>query len=252
MVSAACGGKGRLFLWGIVMKNLLIVDVETTGLDRERDRVIELGCILWSVEHRTSIEVYSRLLDAPENPAEAVNGIPGGLLATLKREPVFDGFIEMALDADVIVAHQADFDRAFVMRALGGIPEREWPMAVVAPWICTREDMSWPRTGAGESLIATALAHGVTVVSAHRAINDCQLLARLFEAVPDIDVRLEAALQHAKLPKGRLVSTAPYEDRELVKSFGFKWDPARKEWWRVMALDDAKAFPFGTRRVEIA
>lgn len=234
-----------------LMKNLLIVDVETTGVDRANDRVIELGCVLWSVAHRTSIEVYSRLLDAPENPAEAVNGIPSALIAALKPEPVFDALIGLAFEADAIVAHQADFDRAFCMRGLDGIPERDWPMAIAQPWICTREDMKWPKGGTGESLIALALAHGVAVVSAHRAISDCLLLARLFEqcfaTYPDFGERLEAALEHSRLPKVRLVSLAPFEEKDTVKAAGFKWDPHRKEWWRVMAQEDAKDLPFRTR-----
>ncbi len=224
------------------MKNVLICDVETTGLDREKDAVIELGCILWNVEHRCVVEIYSRLLPAESNAAEATNGIPAALLATLADASTWDGFAELAGEADAIAAHQADFDRAFVERHV---------KTVGVPWICTREDMKWPRAGNGESLIATALAHGVAVVSAHRAISDCLLLARLFEAVPDIAERLEAAREHALLPKLRLVSLAPYEEREIVKASGFKWDPGRKEWWRVMAAEDARGLPFRTREVPL-
>jgi DNA polymerase III subunit epsilon len=223
------------------MKNVLIVDTETTGVDREKDHVIELGCILWNVEHRCAVELYSRLLPAESNAAEAINGIPAALLSTLKDAGTWDGFAELTDEAEACVAHQADFDRAFVERHV----------AIEMPWICTREDMRWPRAGTGESLIATALAHGVAVVSAHRAISDCLLIARLFETVPDIDVRLEAALAHALLPKARLVSLAPYEEREIVKASGFKWDPQRKEWWRRMSLRDSEALPFKTRIVEL-
>ena len=55
------------------MKRILIVDVETTGVDAAKDRVIELGFVLWSVEHRCILEAYSSLISHHENPAEAVN-----------------------------------------------------------------------------------------------------------------------------------------------------------------------------------
>lgn len=222
------------------MKNVLICDVETTGLDRDKDQAIELGYVLWSVEHRVMLEVYSGLLPARENPAEAVNGIPA---RALPHGDDFSSIWNMLRDAssrcDAIVAHQADFDRAF----LGVHLDEE------RAWICTIEDLKWPRQGAGNSLIAIALAHGVGIVAAHRAINDCLTLARLFEAVPDIDARLEAAHAHALLPKGEVISLAPFEEKEIVKAHGFKWFPERKVWARTMALADAKALPFGTRAV---
>lgn len=230
------------------MKTVAIVDVETTGLDRDKDHVIELAYVLWSVEHRTMLECFSSLLAVPTvNAAEAVNGIPPTALPHSGEEwrDVWLMFADAACRADAIVAHQADFDRAFVERLCG----KENRSA--RPWICSREDVTWPKAAAGTSLIATALAHGVAVVAAHRAINDCLTLVRLFESVPDIAERLEAGLVHARLPKARLVSLAPYEEREIVKEHGFRWFPERKEWARFMTIADAEALPFKTRAVPL-
>lgn len=218
------------------MRTILVVDVETTGLDREHDEVIEVGWVLWSVEHRTMLDVRSALLPAKSNPAEAVNGIPEAALADGDAS-VWRDFERRASLADALVAHQADFDRAFIERYA----------TTSKPWVCTREDMRWPRAAAGTSLTHTALAHGCAVVAAHRAVNDCLLLVRLLESVADVDERLDAALAHAKLPKVRVVSLAPYEERETVKAHGFKWDPQRRQWWRVMAIEDAADFPFSVK-----
>lgn len=228
----------------MALRTVLIVDVETDSLDRETGRVLELGYVLWSVEHRTILEVFSGLLPAPANEAEAVNGIPAAALPPddeTARAYVWKHLARAAARADALCAHQADFDQAFCERCC----------RTDKTWICTREDVKWPRAAAGTSLIATALAHGVAVVAAHRAINDCLTLARLFEAVPDIAERLEAGLAHALLPKARLVSLAPYEEREIVKEHGFKWDPKRREWWRYMTVADAAALPFQCREVPL-
>lgn len=227
-----------------MMRTVCILDLETTGVDRENDQILEVGYVLWSVEHCTILEVYSGLLPAAANPAQEVNGIPQAALPVEPWDDVWEHVSGAIVRSDAVAAHQCDFDRAFVARVR---PE----LAEARPWICTREDMRWPRNGTGESLIATALAHGVAVVAAHRAVNDCLTLARLFEAVPDIDQRLHAALKHALLPKVRLVSLAPYEEREIVKANGFKWDPNRREWWRVMAVEDARGLPFKTREVAL-
>jgi DNA polymerase-3 subunit epsilon len=225
------------------IRTVVIVDTETSGLSPATDHVIELGYVLWSVEHRCMLEVFSGLLPCATNAAEAVNGIPQAALPSEGEEwqdtwDLLDGAI---CRADAVCAHQADFDRAFCERHV----------KTDKPWICTREDVRFPRAGTGTSLIATALAHGVAVVAAHRAINDCLTLVRLFEAVPDIAERLEAGLAHAMLPKVRLMSLAPYEERETVKAHGFKWLPELKIWVRTMAVQDAAALPFRTRQVEL-
>ena len=224
-----------------MLRNVLIVDCETTGLDREKDRVIEIGYVLWSVEHRTMLEVYSGLLYAPENPAEHINSIPAAALANGDAEPWLRTG-RAAATADAFVAHQADFDRAFAAQHIAAFDS-----GAAKPWICTREDFKWPKAGAGASLIATALAHGCAVVAAHRAVNDCLLLARLLESIPDVTERLDAALEHALLPKVRLVSLAPFEEKDGGKDNGVKGDPKRRGWGRVMAAEDSKTLPFRTR-----
>jgi len=195
----------------------------------------------WSVELRTMLRAVSILLPADSNPAEHVNGIP---VAALKHAGIpatrWASASSWFGDCDAVVAHQADFDKAFVERHL----------TVDVPWICTREDVTWPKPSPGESLTAIALAHGVAIVAAHRALNDCLALMRLLEAVPDIDERLAAGYEHAKLPKLRMVSLAPFEQKDIVKEHGFKWDSARKQWWRVMAREDAEVLPFDTKPLD--
>lgn len=237
-----------------MIRTVAIVDLETTGVDRDKDHVLEVGFVLWSVEHRCILEAFSGLLAAEANPAEAVNGIPAAAckdVGTGVHDNAWAMLVGALQEADAAVAHQADFDRAFCLRASGDYAEDVRGIVEGSVWICTREDMTWPKAGTGESLIATALAHGVAVTSAHRAIHDCLLLARLFEVVPDIGERLEAAYAHAKLPKARLVSLAPFEEKDVVKDAGFRWDAQRREWWRVMAIEDAKALPFRTREVPL-
>ena len=242
----------------MALQTLCITDTETTGVDRDKDEVLEVGYVLWSVEHRCIIEVFSGLLKAEANPAEHVNAIPAQLCAETRpvdHDNVWALLASALESSDAAVAHQADFDRAFCLRATGDYAEDVCMQVAAKPWICTREDMKWPRNGTGESLIATALAHGVAVTSAHRAIHDCLLIARLLEhcftAYPDMGERLEAAFEHAKLPKVRLVSLAPFEEKEIVKANGFKWDQPRREWWRLMALEDAQALPFRVREVPL-
>jgi len=226
------------------MKNVLIFDVETAGLDRDSDEVIELGYVLWSVEQRTIIECYSALLLGEGNAAEIFNAIPPAA-RTLGTDPEIAWTIagQAVQQADLVLAHQADFDRGFVSREA---VRYEGAGDLLGPaWVCTLEDMVWPIMSAYRSLVAIALAHGVAVTAAHRAINDCLLLSRLLEAVgnmDDIEDRLHLALQRASRPKAEFIARTAYKDKDLVKAAGFHWNGT--VWSRYMAVEDAKALPF--------
>jgi DNA polymerase-3 subunit epsilon len=62
------------------MKNVLILDTETTGLDSFADRAIEVAVILYSVEHATVRAAFSALIAHDRNPAVRINRIPPAAL----------------------------------------------------------------------------------------------------------------------------------------------------------------------------
>ncbi|MBJ7363492.1 MAG: 3'-5' exonuclease, partial [Synechococcus sp. SupBloom_Metag_053] len=66
-------------------KQLLIIDVETTGLEPDLFECLEVGAILFSVPHRSVLSQLSFLLPVSANPAVAVNGI--NPLATQEPQP---------------------------------------------------------------------------------------------------------------------------------------------------------------------
>lgn len=219
------------------MKSLLLLDVETSGLDPFVDHLIEVGLVVWSVEHRAILACASWILRAPENPAANINGIPPALLAH-GREPnaVRSTVQRWAEGADAIAAHNGDFDR-------------QWLPELGKPWLDTAFDIDWPRAGTNRTLTGLALAHGLAVMDAHRALPDCMLLARLLERVAeqhDIDVLLARAMR----PKSRVVAISPRFDAALnllFKEAGFRWKPETKEWWRMMPPEDTKDLPFRVR-----
>lgn len=227
-----------------MIQRCLIVDCETTDLDPKTDAAIEVGCILYDVVNQSPLIHFATLVDAPQqNKAERINRI-----ASATRKDFYDSsplkhriiFGSLIADADVIVAHNAEFDRSF----LGG----DWDSK---PWVCTRNDFQWPRqTREGESLVSQALNHGIGVSSAHRAMTDCLLIAALFDRMPSTEGGYELSLQQmfdrAMRPKANFRALVSYEDREKAKAAGFQWDAPSKTWSRRMAIEDAAALPFKT------
>jgi DNA polymerase-3 subunit epsilon len=222
------------------MKRVLILDTETTGIDPAKDRAIEVGAVLWSVEHRTIDRCYSAILRGEGNAAEAVNGIPAAALPfATAPDFAWDTVGTMAGGADAFVAHSADFDRGFT-------PE---PLARLLPWICTIDDVQWPRASDSRSLVALALAHGLGISHAHRALTDCLTIARLLERVAEMGHDVGAMLARGLRLKAKFQALVSYETNALAKTAGFRWDAAAKIWWRKMAVDDVAALPFKVRQV---
>jgi len=40
-----------------------------------------------------------------------------------------------------------------------------------------------------------------------------------------------------------------YDEREMTKQTGFRWEPSKKIWWRRMFIEDAKELPFKVKQV---
>jgi DNA polymerase III subunit epsilon len=227
--------------------NLLIIDTETTGLDPACDRVIELGAILYSVEHQTVLHQLSTLLAAPDNPAERINRIPAAVLPTIKpilmqqSLLIFQALVE---EASYAVAHNVEFDRKWFNGQ--HLPELQ-RQGQLLPWLCTMEDFTFPaQNRAGDSLINLVLAHGIGVGSAHRALTDCQLIAALFDRMTDLPSLIAAAGQ----PKATFQAVVDYADRQLAKAAGFRWNAESRTWVRRMAEAETVQLPFAVIKVE--
>ncbi len=215
---------------------------ETTGLDPAKDHAIEVAAILYDLEHASVVQAVSSLMWCDRNEAEAINHIPLPALREAPPEGIAWALVEtLSRHADVYVAHNADFDRSFV-------PEH-WRRPM--PWVCSKNDITWPRqTREGSSLVALALDHGLGVATAHRAMSDCDLIARLFTRAVELGADLQAIMAHAMRPKVEVHALVSYEDRDIAKRAGFQWDGERKKWWRRMALEDTAALPFQVREAK--
>lgn len=232
------------------MRNIAVLDVETTGIDPNVDVAIEVAVALFDVEHACVVRSMSTLIECDRNPAFRINEIPVTLLAggyhrASVWEEVNDFFI---YPADAVVAYQAEFDRAFVPKAL----------QTLRPWICARQDLVWElQKKPGGSLTSLALDYGLGVASAHRAMADvdtlCRILRRVSEMSPNEDDSLTNRLKRASAPKGIFQALVSYEERDLAKAAGFNWNGTTRTWTRRLPLDFEKTlggFTFRTRLLE--
>lgn len=226
------------------MKTALILDLETTGLSPQTDRIVEFGLILYSLQHRSVIRATSAIVDSGiGNAAEKLNHIPAELVAErgcgeYQMLETINAWID---ESDVALGHNVeDFDMLFL------------PPTTRArrPVVDTCHDLDWPHGAPGDGLVKLALAHGLGVATAHRALADVELLARLLTRVAEMGVDLEAFVRHGLRPKATYQALVSYDDKDKAKALGFKWEAGTKRWLRRVARDDVAALPFPVREVQ--
>ncbi|MBL6802139.1 MAG: 3'-5' exonuclease [Synechococcus sp. BS307-5m-G38] len=216
---------------------LLILDTETTGLDPDQDQCVEVGVILFDVAARAVLAQQSFLLPVQVNAAEPINRIPAAV--SQRPQPwrqALVWFETLVAAADVVVAHNAAFDRQWFGH--GQLP------AIHCPWLCTMEDLRWPadrQLRSRPSVRDLALAYGVPVWSAHRALTDCIYLAEVFARCDDLEQMLRLGMEPRRLMRARV----SYEDRHLAREAGFRWnDPVKGAWTRRLSERETTSLGF--------
>ena len=105
----------------VKLTDYVVVDTETTGLDRDTDQMIEIAII--TVHDGTVTDEYSTFIK-PTVPvsagARAVNGITDAQLDAAPDLAAVRPEIARRLQNQKIVGHNVTFDLAFIARALAG------------------------------------------------------------------------------------------------------------------------------------
>jgi DNA polymerase-3 subunit epsilon len=222
---------------------ILVVDTETTGLDPESDKPIEIAAILWSISYKSILMQVSTLISYNQkvlNPVEPINKISPELLErSFPCQSALELISKMSHSAKYICAHNADFDKEFCKKVIGlKIP--------LSNWIDT-QDIHYPNSKycQGTSLNNLAIAHGIPIVDAHRALDDCRTLTKLLSLVPN----LEEELKRASRPKV-LVKSLEEKPGTLSKMYRFKWHSIIPySWAKYMPEQDITTLPFSAVKV---
>jgi len=224
---------------------LLVLDTETTGLNAARDKVVELALLRVTVDLATgepvgAVQVYDGLED-PGMPMPPEITVITGITDAMLRGQALDQAQVLAMieGADLVVAHNAGFDRPFV--------EARLPQFAALNWACSFADIDWNQEGRGSAKL-TALAGELGVFyDAHRAEMDCHaLLAVLMAPLPSTGASgLLRLMESASTPTYRLQATnAPFDAKDTLKARGYRWDGAQKVWHTRLADEAALALEF--------
>lgn len=99
----------------------VVLDMETTGLDPRRDRVVSLGAFRVAEGRIRLGEVFSELVNPGRDiPVESIKVhaiVPDMIRSARPAWEVFDDFMEF-VGADIMVAHYAPFDLHFLNKVM--------------------------------------------------------------------------------------------------------------------------------------
>lgn len=218
-------------------RTALFVDVETTGMHWMAERIIEFAGVPFTFGKDSgrivSVGTPFVSLEDPGRP------IPPEIvrLTRITDEMVAGKRIDdaqLAVLADstqLVVAHNAKFDRPFV--------EARFPFFGDKHWACSINDVPWDAHGLGSVKLGWLLMeHAGLYFRAHRAEDDClaaiHILATPFADDGSLPMRylLETSRRHTVMVRA---VNSHFDTKDLLKARNYHWDngtPDRPKAWQ--------------------
>ena len=225
-------------------KRILILDTETTGLDWRAENIIELAMLSVDVDLHTGqpvgvLEVYEDFEDPGRPIPSEIVKLTGITDHDVKGQKLNEVKINAMVErADLIVAHNAGFDRPFVENRLEVFEHKAWA--------CSFAGINWKAQGLGSAKLEFLCSELGWFYDAHRAQVDCHALLRVLSSnlktQPD-DLPTSGFLQLLKsAEQARTVVKAfgsPFESKDKLKARGYRWDAEAKVWFTAVKSADA-------------
>lgn len=206
----------------------MFVDVETTGLNPEKDKVIELAFVLFEFSSDGRIfkilEEYSHYQDPGFSIPIEITELTGITDDMVKGQQIdAEAVISYIERAVLMIAHNAAFDRPFIEALIPGIPRKHWA--------CSMCDITWRKAGIeGLKLEYIAYKFGF-YFEGHRAAMDCLAgIEILSKTLPKSnELAMSEMLASCRKERFRLCAiNTPYAKKDMLKDRGYKWHDSGK------------------------
>ncbi len=160
----------------------LILDTETTGLDYQKDRIIELAC-LEIVDNQYTEKKFHQFYNPDgvviSEQSEEIHGLSNSFLRKFDSfDDSLDKFIDFIGDAQLVI-HNAQFDISMINNAL---KRKNMDKIEMDRVLCTLEMAKKKFPGSKNNLNALCRRFNISLESRekHGALTDCFLLLRVF------------------------------------------------------------------------
>ncbi|AYG70093.1 3'-5' exonuclease (plasmid) [Rhizobium sp. CCGE531] len=217
----------------------VILDTETTGLDAHQDEVIEIGLIGFSFNDKGEIgdvtAVYSALQPPSVPISQDITRLTGITDAMVRGKAIDMSAVRALVEpADLIIAHNAGFDRPFC--------EALSPTFARKAWTCSNSEIDWGIRGYEGTKLGYLINQSGYFHVGHRAVDDCFALLEVLARSREDGDRLPFAELYDASKRSRVrifAEGAPFDLKDLLKARGYRWsdgsDGRPKSWWIEMA-----------------
>ncbi len=217
---------------------VLGIDTETTGLDIAKDRILEIGAVIYDTDEKIPLAMVSRTI-LPSN----VEFTPGYVSPTGLKAEYIQEFGSSLVNAigeivrlvqqhkpEAIVGHNiVGYDMPLLRHEL----EREQinvDLFSELPIIDTRHDLPFKKEPSSRRQEHLAAEHGFLNPFPHRALFDVMTCLRLLSCYDFADV-----FAMSKIPFVTVRANVSYDDKQKAKDQRFSWEEANgvkyPKWW---------------------
>ncbi len=218
----------------------VIVDTETTGLNHRVDEIIEVGAVAFTFDDDGTIGDVVGVYGGLQQPRAP---IPGEItkLTGITDEMVSGQEIDIAAlrhvvePADLVIAHNAAFDRPFCEAFSSLFRDKAWA--------CSVTEIDWSARGFEGTKLGYLIGQAGYFHDGHRAVDDCfALLEVLDQEGKDTDKPFAELYHSAQQSRVRLFAEhSPFDMKDHLKARGYRWsdgnDGRPRSWW--VELDES-------------
>lgn len=219
-----------------------VLDVETTGMVAQSDKIIEVGIRTFRFHRETGQvlsrdEGYGELQDPGEPISPEITRITGITDAMVQGKHIDWNRAHALLEqAQIVIAHNASFDRPFV--------DKICTISGSKIWGCSFRHIDWREKGfPSQKLEILAIYHGF-FNDAHRALADADTLLHLLH-MPDPQLGtpyLKELLGNARRRSALILAVnSPFETKGILRERGYRWNSERKVWLLSVYADQCEA-----------
>lgn len=226
---------------------IIVLDAETTGLDHESDEIIELSMVM--IDYDMNILYYKQYYNQPSSPIpQEIKDITNDMVSGHDiTDDITNSEIHNLLSgADFIIAHNAEFDRAFIDRYFADLN---------IPWVCSLKDIDWKGNGIyGSKLENLLMLYGYRY-EAHSALNDCNALYHMIKSYDILDELIKVSKSDCYKIS---VDRPNYDDNESFYKLGMVWHSETKSRYSILddkekankLYQDIKALGYSKERID--
>jgi DNA polymerase-3 subunit epsilon len=223
----------------------VILDTETTGLNHRKDEIIEIGAVAFTFDEAGNIGDVIGVYGGLQQPSISIppeitrlTGIADELVAGQLID--LHQLAAIVEPADLVIAHNAGFDRPFC--------EAFSPIFAGNAWACSVSEIDWAARGFEGTKLGYLIGQAGYFHEGHRAVDDCFALLEVLAQDEGERGRTPFAELYEASQRSRvriLAENSPFDMKDHLKARGYRWsdgsDGRPKSWWIEVAeeaLDD--------------